>query len=52
MTDFLSAVNPWHLMFDLLGWAILLIVLVTLLGSFFGAVGGIVKVLLRQWRGK
>jgi len=52
MTDLLNAINPWHLMFDLLGWCILAALVVTLLGSFFGILGGMVKELVRAWRGK
>ena len=48
MTDFLTAVNPWHLMFDLLGWCVLAIVIVTLGGSFFGFLGGMVSGLIRK----
>lgn len=50
MTDLLHAVNPWHLMWDALGWVVL--VTITLcLGIVVGAsVVSIVKGFLKGFR--
>ena len=52
MNDLLDAINPWHLMFDLLGWCILAAVVLVSLGSFLGFIGGMVAGLIRKGRGK
>jgi len=52
MTDLLDAINPWHLLFDLLGWCVVAAVIILMLALFFAWLAATIDGLIRKGRGK
>ena len=52
MTDLLNAINPWHLIFDFVGWCVVAVIALWL-GVLIGVgLVGIVRVAFAKWRGR
>ena len=50
MIEFLSAINPWYLLFNILGWCVVAVVVFACAGSFFGFLGGMVRGIIKGLR--
>ena len=52
MNDLLNAINPWHLIFDLIGWCFVAAIFITCLFSALCFIGDMVAGFVRKLRGK
>jgi len=51
MDNLLNAINPWHLLFDFIGWCVVAVVVITLAASLIGMTASTLDGFLKMMKG-